>query len=104
VVSPSRDGEIGVARGDGPEDTLVVVCSCSSLDHVIRFARFIDDKDIAYVDVVLARRGFWHRLATAWRCVLNKTCRFGSVAEVVFDAEGIERLRQWCVRAQEGSK
>ena len=73
------------------------VCSCSSLDHMLRLTRWPEDHDgTLYVDMVLRPdRSFWRRIATAIRYVFNRTCRFGGVSDMLLEPKDVQRLRSF---------
>lgn len=85
-------------------DELMVVCSCSTLSHAVRFAFWTDehqDDFEAYVDVCLIRTTLWNRIKIAWSYLLNRTCGFGEVSEIVLRKEDLGKLRAWLDRADE---
>ena len=90
------------------QDDLILSCSCSALDHVVRFGRMVDGdtghSDI-YVDVSLAReRSFWRRLKTALRYLFGDTCRYVCSTEVIVEPRNLPKLRAWLERAEAAKK
>jgi hypothetical protein len=90
-------------------DDLVLVCSCSSLGHVVRFSRWSWECSSggetqhfeAYVDVALdARDPLWSRIKAAIRHVLGRTCAYGIAAEVIVSEGDLPKLREWIVRCE----
>ena len=83
------------------QDDLVLVCSCSALDHVVRFGRIIDEgHSDTYVHVSLAReRSFWRRLKTVFRYLFGDTCRYVCAAEVTIEPDDLPKLKSWVERA-----
>lgn len=81
------------------QDELLLRCSCSSLDHLVCFTRFVEDDNPrkTYVNVILdQRRSFFRRFITAFRYVLGlDVCRYGTLAEVVLEPEEEARLHAW---------
>jgi len=80
------------------DDDLILVCSCSSLDHVVRFSTSSpDDGDVmGYISVVLPQRGtFLGRLMSAWRYLWRKNCRFVIASEVLLSEMDVPKLQAW---------
>lgn len=76
-------------------DRLTIGCSCHRLDHAVRFSYDADD-DMLSVEMTFEHgRGFWQRVATAWRYVFGGLCAFGPVADVLVKEEDREKLRAW---------
>ena len=83
-------------------DDLILVCSCTSLDHSIRFSKDRDSLEW-YVDVMLSpERSFWKRLKSALAYLFNgRTCRYGCSSEVLLKGDDIPRLKAWIAQACE---
>jgi hypothetical protein len=75
--------------------SLTLTCHCSYLDHAIRFGHCSEDDTLTVEMTFEHGRGFWQRVATAWRYVVGRTCGFGSVAEVIVKPEDRAALRAW---------
>lgn len=85
------------------QDDLVLDCSCSALDHVVRFGRMVDLEGCSetYVHVSLAReRSFWRRLKTAFRYLFGDTCKYVCSTEVLIEPRDLPKLRAWLERAE----
>ena len=76
------------------KEELVLVCSCTSLNHVVRFSYWDED---GYISVLLcAERSWWKRLKTSIAYLFRgHTCRYGDSAEVVLSPEDYPKLRTW---------
>ena len=89
-----------------PPDTLIITCSCSRLDHAVRFTFYPmgpTDKEgfEAYVDVSLDHeRTWWGRLRTAFRYLFRRTCGYGDVSEILLHDHDLPKLRAWLDRAE----
>jgi hypothetical protein len=89
-----------------PPDELILTCSCSRLDHSVRFTFFPwgpHDKDTfeAYVDVCLDyERSWWGRLVTAIRYLFKRTCGYGGASEILIKAHDLPKLRAWMEKAE----
>lgn len=76
------------------EDQIVLICSCSSLDHAIRFSRW-EDGEIC-IDLVLSTdRPWYRRLITAIKYLFNRTCNYGVCAETLLKETDQKRLSEW---------
>lgn len=89
-------------------DELIITCSCSRLDHAVRFSFFPcgpgnsnDGSFEAYVDVSLdPGRRFWDRLKTSWRYLWRQTCGFGNCCEILVKDRDLQKIRAWLDRAE----
>ena len=81
------------------ETDLVLVCTCTALNHVVRFSA--DDRD-AVVSVSLApEQNWWKRLKTALGYLIKgNTCRYGYSAEVILSESHYPILREWLEEAE----
>ena len=89
------------------QDDLILSCSCSALDHVVRFGRMVDDEGHSdtYVHVSLAHeRSFWRRLKTALRYLFGDTCRYVCSTEVIVEPRDLPKLRAWLEHAEAATK
>ena len=76
-------------------DELVIVCSCSALDHVVRFSRDDEGEQILTVALDL-ERSRWKRFKTAITYFFSgNVCRYDYAAEVIIDAKDVPRIRAW---------
>lgn len=83
-----------------PFTHLTVTCSCSRLDHCVRFSHDAED-DLLYVEVAFPNGyTFWERVKKAWRYVFGNVCPFG-FAEVIVPKEDRGKLREWLDAAKE---
>lgn len=76
------------------QSELIIICSCHTLDHAIRFSYWPDD-DTLFVDVTMPPLSWWKRIAVAFRYVFTDVCPFGSYAEVVIGDDDRAKLRAW---------
>src|ERR1700722_4470854 len=89
-------------------DELIITCSCSSLDHSVRFTFWPWDRNDeangmeAYIDVCLNyERSWWGRIKTAFRYLFQLTCGFGQVAEIIVKDEDLAKVKAWVERAEQ---
>lgn len=80
------------------QEDLVVVCSCSLLNHVARFSHW--DAGAALIEVTLEWDiSFWRRFVTAVRYLFKRTCAYGSCASFVVAGKDLPRVKAWIDRA-----
>lgn len=70
------------------EHRLYLRCECGSADHLVQFYMDEDFWDDGYSEMLIHTcmdtwRGFWRRLETAVRYILNRSCQFGNWTEVI---------------------
>jgi hypothetical protein len=74
--------------------TLHLDCTCSSLEHAIRFS-YYEDEPIVYVHFFLEQPGFLKRLYLGIKYILGHRSKFGEFGETLFDKEQIEKLEKF---------
>lgn len=76
---------------------LILPCTCSALDHVMRASRWTYDDGRSEIDIEVILRpepSIWKRLKTAIKFLFyGNTCRYGTTAEMVVSSEDWERLK-----------
>jgi len=78
------------------KSTLIITCSCSHLDHSVRFTHWPGEDGLGVIDVVLdSQESFWRRLSAAWRYLFNRTCAYGACAEITITPGDAAEIRAW---------
>lgn len=76
------------------EDQIILICSCSCLNHAIRFSRWEDGQ--ICVDLVLnPERSWYRRSTTAVRYLFNRICNYGVCAEILLTETDKKKLLEW---------
>lgn len=85
---------------DMKEDSLIFICSCSSLDHVVWFHRDIDNECFIHV-AIDTQKSLWERIKIAFRLIFHKSpCRYFGISEVCVDETNIKQILDWSERAR----
>ncbi len=77
---------------------LYLDCSCSSLNHLVRFSA---DQDSTWPFFCITyhlvnSRSFWKRAKEAARHLLGRDTRWGDWDETLLDIEAVKKLRDLC--------
>ena len=98
---------IGTKRvGKGKKESVFAQCECSHPEHYVEFSWFHDDTIIEfpemYIQVGMARLGFWKRLWHGVKYIVGHRSDFvgGSYEEAVLDQEDVEKLIEFLIQAR----
>ena len=72
----------------------LLICECHSAEHQLLF-RWWDDSDIkqVYVNVHLAKYGFWSRLWYGIKYIFGYQCKYGAFDEILLSPKDAEKLQ-----------
>ena len=72
-------------------------CTCSSIEHNLRFLYFDDNKDCRdhdlYIDVYLESPSGYKRIWRALKYVFGYKSRYGDFTEIIYDVEKVKELK-----------
>lgn len=72
-------------------------CSCGSLEHLVRFSYFEDEKDFVYLEIHLAPdRSFFRRLFNAIKYIFGHRSKYGDFDEILLDKNTVLKLKEAC--------
>lgn len=103
LIPKSYDTQEVYDNNQQEQAVLICVCSCSSLDHSVRFSYWPkskydmpETKPLVTLDMILNQeRSFWKRVVTAFRYLFTGVCRYGTVAEIILEPKDFPKIREW---------
>lgn len=73
--------------------TEVMICECSSMEHMVIFEYWNDEPDI-YVAIHLKKHKFWKRLKYALRYLCGCQCKYGAFEEVILGTQQYDKIEK----------
>jgi hypothetical protein len=73
-------------------ENLILVCSCSSVEHQIVFS-YDDEDNLLYAQIHLTHYSFWKRLVKGIKYIFGYKCRYGHWDEFLFSSEHAQDLK-----------
>lgn len=73
-------------------------CSCGSIEHMVKFSYFEDEKDLLYMEIHLRPHSFLNRVANAIKYVFGYRSMYGDFDEVLLDRDEVLKLKENCER------
>ena len=88
------------------EETEVMICQCSSLEHQAKFYHFKDDRfdEFSILIHLHTHRNVFKRIWYSVKYIFGYTSRFGAWDEMMFSKEDRIRLRDFLIKNCEDIK
>lgn len=71
----------------------ILTCECSSLEHIVVFTYWEDEKDV-YLSVHLKRLPLLKRIVYAVKYIFGYQCKYGAFDEIILGSKNYDRIMQ----------